>query len=222
MTQLSCRLLGAALLSVCSWTAEGATIVNWNLANVEQVPVLGEPTTGVSVVYDRDVTNGTAGAISRGSVLWLASPQPGMTILNNDLDLNPGIDETDCIIVLGANCEGPFQSDKRVKMRATDHGAIDLVFNTRQDDETNSYRLFHRIINVTDAPIRSYTIELGSGVGDSFVLSSAGDGLGFGPDAELGPNNEPAFTQFSFGLFGDAPEPQLRSGWLLRQRPCWL
>lgn len=192
------------MLLAATLPAQAATITGWNLGNVQQVPVPEAPDTGVSRIYDRDVTGGTEGAISRGEILWLASPQPGMTVLNDDLNLNPGIVNPNCIIVIGANCEGPFQSDKRVKMRAVQHGAIDIVFDSVANEEVRSYQLFHRLINVTNAPITGFTIELGFGIGDDFVLAPLGSGLSFDLDAELGPENLAAFTQFSFGMFGDA------------------
>lgn len=202
MFVLRCAL--AVLLSGTAAASTAATITAWNLDNVTLAPDPITPTLGVSDIYDRDVTGGNAGATSNGQILWTASPQPGMTVLNNDTDLNPGQSIPDCIIAVGANCEGPFQSDKRVKMVATQVGAIDLVFDSTRDQENNSYQLFHRLINVTPERLRGFDIELGYGIGGDFVRSGLGDGLSFDLSAQLGPDNLPAFTQFAFGLFGDA------------------
>ncbi len=200
------RIVSVGILGGLALPASAATITGWNLGNVDLVPHPGEPSLGVSNIYDRDVSGGTAGATSNGRILWTASPVPGMTVLNDDADLNPGQSIPDCIVAVGANCEGPFQSDKRVKMVATKVGAIDLVFDTQADSETNSYQLFHRLINVTPQALTGFKIELGYGVGDAFVASGLGDGLAFDLSVALGPNNVPAFTQFSFGLFGDAAQ----------------
>lgn len=199
------RLIGAVLLSGIAVPGMAATITGWNLNNVEQVPDAGDPALGISYIYDRDVSGGTAGAVSNGQILWLASPQPGMTVLNDDPDLNPGQSIPDCIVAVGANCEGPFRSDKRVKMRATSVGTIDLAFDT-SPSAANSYQLFHRLINVTPEKLKGFSIELGYGLGADFVSSGADDGLAFDLTVELGPDNLPAFTQFSFGLFGDAAD----------------
>jgi hypothetical protein len=109
-------------------------------------------------------------------------------------------------VAVGANCEGPFQSDKRVKMLATDVGTIDLVFDATPDSEINSYQLFHRLINSTPQRLSGFTVELGFGLGADFVRSGLGDGLSFDLTVKLGPNNLPAYSQFSFGLFGDAAQ----------------
>ncbi len=198
------RVVLAAMLASTSVSATAATILGWNLDNVEQVPTAPGATTGVSNIYDRDVTGGTGGATSNGRILWTASPAPGMTVLNDDPDLNPGQSIPDCIAAVGANCEGAFQSDKRVKMVATAVGAIDLQFDTLGNAESNSYQLFHRLINSTPQRLSGFTIELGTGVGDNFVRSGASDGLSFDLSVALGPNDVPAFSQFSFGMFGDA------------------
>lgn len=205
MLRFVCKA-GAVLLAGISMPAMAATVTGWNLDNVKLVPHPGDPSVGVSRVYDRDLSQGMAGAVSNGQILWTKSPSPGMTVLNDDINLNPGQSIPDCIVAVGSNCEGPFQSDKRVKMLATKIGAIDLVFDSVSDMETNSYQLFHRLINGTPQLLRGFTIELGYGVGVDFVRAGMGDGLSFDPDVELGPNNLPVFTQFSFGLFGNAAQ----------------
>ncbi len=127
-----------------------------------------------------------------------------MTVINNDVDLNPNQSIPDCIAAVGAQCEGPFQSDKRVKTVATNVGAIDMIFDTIADGETNSYRVYQRLINDSPFRIGSFTVELGYGVGSNFVASGGGDGLSFDAAAGYGPNNTPSYFQFPFGLFGDA------------------
>ncbi len=195
-----------AVLASVSAAASAATITSWNLGNVELVADPALPGTGVSKVYDRDVSGGTAGAIANAQILWIDSPAPGMTVLNDDVDLNPGQSIPDCIAVVGAQCEGPFRSDKRVKLQALNTGAIDLVFDTEANSDTNSYRVYHRLINMSADRIAGFKVELGYGVGANFVASGLGDGLGFDLAADLGPDNAAAFTQFPFGLFGDASE----------------
>lgn len=52
--------------------------------------------------------------------------------------------------------------------------------------------------------LEGFTVELGFGVGDSFTRSADDDGLSFALGLELGPGDEAVFTQYPFGLFGDA------------------
>ena len=133
-------------------------------------------------------------------------PRRGSLFSNTDevnLD-NPSISIPDCIVAVGGNCEGGFQSDKRVKNAVFANGPINFVFNATPDNESNSYQMFHRFSNLTPDVLKGFTLELGTGVGEGFVRSGVGDGLGFDLGAELGPDNLPAFSQFPFGLFGDA------------------
>jgi hypothetical protein len=204
------RYAAALMLCGASVAASATTITGWNTGNVVQVPE-ALPGTGVSVIYDRDVTGGTAGANTNGTILWRGSPQPGMTVINDDVDLNPNQSFSNCVAAVGAQCEGPFQSDKRVKTVVTNIGAIDMVFDVTADPETNSYRVYQRLINESAFLLGGFTVELGYGIGDSFVASGAGDGLSFDPSVAYGPDNLPSYFQFPFGLFGDASTDQNHS-----------
>jgi len=153
-----------------------------------------------SVIYDQDVTGGTTGATTNGRIAFEPpeATDPGLKVVNDSPDLNPGQDFTNCIMASStATCESPFQSGKRFKQQITDVGPIDLVFDVSDEDSTTAYRVFQKVSNYTDGRLGGFDIELGFGLGDGFVMSIGGDGLGF----DLG---EGASTQFPFGLFGDA------------------
>jgi len=197
----------APLIVAAAAPGYAGTLTGWNLANTTQNTIgsnlEGDPI-GVSPVYDRDVTGGIEGATTNGRIIWIETPSPGMVVLNDDDDLNPNIDIPNCIVAVGGKCEGAFQSDKRVKNAVSANGPIDFVFDATSDDESNSYQMFHRFSNLTPEVLEGFTLELGTGVGEGFVRSGDGDGLSFDLGAELGPNDLPAFSQFPFGLFGDA------------------
>jgi hypothetical protein len=190
--------------------AMAGEITGWNLNNVV-VSISNDPVpgAGASLVYDRRVTGGTAGARTNGRITFEPpeSVSPGLQVLNDSPNLNPGRNIPDCIAATGVgSCEAAFQSGKRFKMDATDVGPIDLVFDTQTTIGANSYQVFQKLLNDTPALLSGFTVQLGTGIGDAFVRSTAGDGLGFDPSVELGPNDLPAFSQFAFGLFGDASE----------------
>lgn len=124
----------------------------------------------------------------------------------------------------GADCANGFQTGNRFKLQLTDTGAVDLVFNIDPADAgtqggidpatgavrtpgVNTYQVFGRAVNLTTQMLDSFVIELGFGVGDSFVASADGDGLSFAQNLNLGPNGETAFTQYPFGLFGSLDQP---------------
>lgn len=89
-------------------------------------------------------------------------------------------------------------------MQATAPGSVDLVFDVEQNDELNSYRVFQKVINATDGDLAGFQVELGFGLGDNFLPSIGGDGLGFNL-------NERQNARFPFGLFGDASTNQNHS-----------
>lgn len=112
-----------------------------------------DPSVTVRTLYDRDVTGGTAGAMTYGEIGWdeLKAEDPGIAVYNNvpkyganhiiaDCVMAPripalwsdedgdGINETD------KKCNDGFQSHKRYKMSATGVGPIDLVFTVKNVD----------------------------------------------------------------------------------------
>ncbi len=196
-------LIGGALSSLAG-PALATSITGWNTDNVV-VPTgpFTPDVTYFSTVYDRDVTGGTAGAITNGRIAFTPpeATAPGLTVQTAPATTG------NCILASsGTTCDGPFQSGKRFKQQATNKGAIDLVFDMENDDNTAPYRVFHRLVNLTGQDIGSFSVELGFGVGDQFRRSTAGDGLAFGfGDGTFGANDTLVpFTQFPFGLFGDA------------------
>ncbi len=186
-------------------SATASTITGWNFGNV----IPGSPVTGTdgdaSVVYDRILPD--AGAQSNGQIYYEApeANAPGLKVVNTPYSTGQG-SYSGCIMASSlATCDSAFQSGKRFKQQATSTGSIDLVFDVDDaDGQDNLYQVFHRVVNLTGQLITDFTVELGFGTGASFVSSTAGDGLGFSLTSALGPNNVPAFSQFPFGLFGDA------------------
>ncbi len=123
---------------------------------------------------------------------------------------NPGaLATTGCIMASStATCDSEFQSGKRFKEIITNASApVDLVFDVAAEGVQQGgagYQVFHRLVNQTQSRLTGFTLELGFGVGENFVQSTGGDGLGFSTVFTSGPDGANAFTQYPFGLFGDA------------------
>lgn len=204
----TCLLAGTAVIILVPGAASAATISSWNTDNVVEGPTVADGDTGFSVIYDRDPSD--PDAVSNGRIAYTApeANTPGLKADPVPFSAS-GQQLSGCIRASSTTtCDGDFQSGKRFKEQLTGTGAVDLVFNIdpqgEQPDDTVGYQVFHRLVNLTGQAIESFTIELGFGVGDDFVASAAGDGLSFSNTFTSGPDDLNAFSQFPFGLFGDA------------------
>lgn len=205
--KLKPALLLSAVVCVPSF-AGAATITSWDTSNVDVGPVVADDVGGASVIYQGDPATATSNA-----QIYYEAPEsnsPGLEVQQLSYSAQ-GESFDGCILATsGTSCDGPFQSGKRFKEQLTDTGPVDLVFNV--DPTTNGlsdstegsvYQVFQRLVNLTGEVIHDVSVELGFGVGDAFQQSSDGDGLSFA-NVGLGPNDLKAFTQYPFGLFGDA------------------
>ncbi len=211
--------LGAALgalLALPGIGAQAATISGWNTDNVVVGATPADFETGTSVVYDRDPA--APGAVTNGQIVFVPpeAVSPGIKVVNGLFELggpSPKPITSGCIMTSSAaTCDSPFQSGKRIKQQMTGTGPMDLVFDIDrggvQPADSVGYQVFHRLINNTGQGLVGFDISLGTGIGDKFVGSSSGDGLGFSPDFRFGPTRGNATSQFPFGLFGDATDNQ--------------
>ncbi|MEI4232507.1 choice-of-anchor F family protein [Roseovarius sp. D22-M7] len=216
-------LVMAGVGLITSGGASAATLTDWSTDNVIVGPAFdpGDPEqTGESVVYDRDVTGGTAGAVTNGRIVYdfPEANGPGIKVVEGPVDVG-GNDLAGCIMASSAStCDGPRQSGKRLKQQITGFGPTDLVFTTDPDgtltpvtdgdgntlDGDIGYRVFHKLTNETGAPLAGFKLSLGTGVGGGFTSSASGDGLRFSQDFENGPDKLAAYAQFPVGLFGEA------------------
>jgi len=210
--KLKSALLLSAVVCVPSF-AGAATITSWDTSDTSNVvvgdPVVDDGDSDVSVIYQGD----PATAPSNAQIYYEApeADAPGLTVQQLSYSAQ-GESFDGCILATsGTACNGEFRSGKRFKQQLTDTGPVDLVFNVdpnasglSQDTEGGSvYQVFQRLVNLTGEVINDVSVELGFGVGGAFQQSSDGDGLSFA-DVALGPNDLKAFTQYPFGLFGDA------------------
>jgi len=189
------------------FAAQSATISDWSYVNVDPGGPVAGTETGFSVIYDRSPTDPDAQTF--GSIGYSAPEayDPGLEVSNIPYTTGQGTYDG-CITASSvAECDSGFQSGKRFKEALTGVGAIDLVFDVIPDDTDATYQAFHRMINLTGTGLDGFTVELGTGVGSDFVASTVGDGLGFSSTVELGPNDQAAFSQYPFGLFGDDAQP---------------
>jgi len=189
--------------------AGAATITSWNTSNVDVGdPVVADGDSDVSVIYQGDPATATSNA-----QIYYEAPEsdtPGLEVQQLSYTAQ-GESFDGCILATsGTACNGPFQSGKRFKEQLTDTGPVDLVFNVdpttnglSDNTEGSVYQVFQRLVNLTGEVIHDVSVELGFGVGDGFQQSTDGDGLSFA-NVALGPNDLKAFTQYPFGLFGDA------------------
>jgi len=198
----------AALGLLFSGIGQAASITGWNTANVEIGPA---GVSGASTVYDRDVTGGTAGAVTNGRIAYdfPEADSPGIKVVQGPFSQG-GNATVGCIMASStATCDSGFQSGKRFKQQFTGTGPVDLVFDvdpTTDPTGSEGYQVFQKLINQTGLAMTGFEISLGTGIGDGFVVSTVGDGLGFSPSFEFGPTDANASSQFPFGLFGDAAD----------------
>lgn len=213
-------LLSSAIIGLsCALPASATTITAWNLDNVAPGPVpVADGDTEVSLIFE-DATS----PVSNGQIAYTApeAVTPGLIALNDPYTSGQGTFDG-CIRadVGGTECATGFRTGNRFKLQLTEAAPVDLVFNIDPDaagtqgglnDDgsiatpgINTYQVFGRAVNLTQELLEGFTVQLGFGLGEDFVQSTDGDGLGLALGLELGPTNAPVFTQFPFGLFGDA------------------
>ena len=244
----------AVALILGSGTAAAATIDGWNRDNVvtdlPNWPADLEPTHMPGVTYDSTIYTDTNKLTTNGAVIWKegAVVAPGATVLTE----SPGPGDN-CIITSGTNravpgsipktCTDEFQSAKRVKLETRSPGSgslasngitlvdgkpLDMVFNVSDPDGVaRAYRVFKKYINATGQRMAGFVVELGFGIGDSFVPSSTGDGLKFTPRQRgqspvipdfsplpfysTAPGDSDLGSLMSAGLFGVAADNQNRA-----------
>lgn len=215
------RLAAYGLLATTAIAAGpvGATTLvsgpaGWNTDNVDVSAADDGEGTFFSVVYDRDPS--LPGATTNGRIAYTPpeGDAPGIKVMNgSDQGSTPEfpdqpLNSSNCIMASSdAYCDGPMQTGKRFKQQLTAPGPMDLVFNVdaSSTDETE-YRVFQRLVNLTGKPLAGFDLQLGFGIGSGFVASTDGDGL------SLTPRDQQLPTQFPFGLFGEADNPDGRLG----------
>ena len=87
-------------------------------------------------------------------------------------------------------------------------GPVDIEFTVMDSGGTTEYTIIEGVDNGTGIPWSAYRIELGFGLGSSFVPSPAGDGLDF--DA-LDYNSPPLFTGSGYFLDFSQDEDELEA-----------
>jgi hypothetical protein len=212
-------LLAAVAMTAGAPVAYGATITGWNTSNVAVAPTPANGVTAYSVVYDRPATDPSAVTNGRIAFTPPEAVSPGLQVENRAYELGgpqPRQVAVGCIRASSSTtCDGPFQSGKRFKQEITGTGPTDLVFNVDPQGTPNNpdgldltgnvgYQSFHRLVNQTGSQLGSFSLTLGTGIGGGFTPSGSGDGLGFSPTIALGPQNLNSFSQYPFGLFGNA------------------
>ena len=191
-TKISVAVTAALLLS--GGTASAAvSITDWNLDNVSVNNAAGTSTINDGAAH-------TSGYITFDN---LSGFQPGVKIVNDD----PLAESKafNCIMAnAGATCNDERKTHKRFKLRATDTGPIDMVYNVNPNGNFTTpgndglYKVYQAFGNDTGARMDSFRVTLGAGVGASFVSSAADDGLSFVQSS----SNSQFSALFSNGLFG--------------------
>jgi hypothetical protein len=197
--------------------ATAASITGWNTGNVLVGATPDPGITGYSVIYNGDPGNPASSPTGRIAFTPPEAIGPGIKVQPEIYTQGGpgGITLSGCLMTSnpGATCTSPFQSGKRIKQQMTGLSPVDLVFDAANTLDntgaptTSTYQVFHRLINLTGQGVGGFSIELGSGVGDSFVPAPSGGGVTISPDFKAQPDGSGAVsTQFPFGLFGDATD----------------
>jgi len=119
-------------------------------------------------------------------------------------ELGPPIPDSEVPQEVAPNCLAESDSGKRFKLKATTattldvDAPIDIVFNAIPDAESKTYRVIGKLSNLTPELLGGFRIQLGFGLGDQFIPSSAEDGLSLGDS--VGP-----LGRYPGGLFGGSP-----------------
>ena len=222
LTTTMIGLSSAAPIAAATLISDTDDTVGWNTSNVLVGTNPPDGETGESVVYDKWPIGTTVpdGAETNGKIVFVPpeATSPGIEVLNPDggyedsNPLNPDdpLQLTGCIKTSSnAACDDGFQSGKRIKQQMTDTGPMDLVFNLDPTDldTVATYQVFGRLINKTDGDLDGFKLELGYGVGDTFVNASVGGPLTFSTEFTAQPGSSTnVTTQYPFGLFGAASD----------------
>lgn len=210
MTSILPRSLMAILGTIAfASSANSAAIVSWNGTNA-----IVDTTLSTTTLYGNTVPDGA----TNGRLVWdpVEATSPGIGV-DNVTQPNSPPGATGCILAGGANCDDPRQSGKRFKLQATAPGPIDIMFDFADDSSSTApvngvYRIFGKIINAMPKAMSSYTLQLGTGVGDAFSLLTGTEGISF-----YAPQNDPAksfelASVFPAGLFSPPGQPTPTSG----------
>lgn len=179
---------------------------------------------------------------------WPVGEPAGVKIVNDDPNVKNGkpancimstsylaehyLDSADPVQVI---CSSPFQTHKRYKVAmlpttvdGIDSESVDMVFNVEAEMGTRDYQVFQKINNWTDSRLMGFRIEVGFGVGDSFVSASSMGvdlaNLNISVPSDLW--SETQLATFSAGLFGPLDkhtgevgffDPNTRAGFYIDQ-----
>ncbi len=152
---------------------------------------------------------------------WPIGEPAGIKIVNDDAGVKPP-KPANCIMATSyladhyldsddpqqVTCSGPFQSHKRYKLAMLPTSVdgsgvegIDLVFNVEAEAGSRQYQIFQKINNWTDGRLEGFRVQVGVGVGASFITASAaGADLTISVPTEIWTADQLAV--FSAGLFG--------------------
>lgn len=221
-------LTAAAVAILAAGSASAAVVITgWSTGNVD-VSTATNGVPGQSVIYDRAPT--ASGAVTSGRLVFdgTESDTPGLRVESDSLPGDPpsGGDVSNCVMANSAtSCNGAKQTGKRFKFVRTGHGATDMAFNLNPDgtfgliDNDGLYKFFQAFGNDTGGRLGSFAVSLGTGVGDAFVASTAGDGLSFKQSfGGKPPNNSQFSALFANGLFGDVDDVHTITGYFSTER----
>jgi hypothetical protein len=210
-------LSSAAPIAAATLVADTETTAGWNTSNVFVGDTPSDGVTGESVVYNETWPIGESvppTADTSGKVVFTPpeAVSPGLEVNNYmyfDSSNPSGLALDGCIKTSSlSECDGPFQSGKRIKQVMTaSEEPMDLVFNLDPDNLTAeaTYQVFGRLINKTAGDLDGFKVELGFGVGDSFQAAAVGGPLTLSMAFTAQPGSATnVTTQYPFGLFGDA------------------
>ena len=213
-------ILISAAIGLLATSVHAGQITGWDQSNVvTDAGPYEDFATYNSIIYKADGT-------TNGRITWKhGDVQPvGLKVVNGD-------DKTgqNCFMTTGYNpfdlsdkqCSDPLQSSKRTKVKNTVSAPLEVDFTVDDTLGTHTYRMLQKLTNGTDADLWSeFTIELGTrDANGQFVLSAAGDGLGFSDaNGNIGAVTDTADAKdlifsglFAQGLAGPAdkyhPEP---------------
>jgi hypothetical protein len=185
------RLAAAVIAATCAAFASSAVHADTITVNTDNLETLGDVTT---------IFQGPIGSSTNGYLAHDPTKPPGITVYQEPFN-SQSKDYQGCIMARtdfqpAPNCQAAQDEGKRYKMSATSIGPIDIVFDSA-DADVNLYRSFGKLSNRTGLRMLGFSVEVGTGVGNSFVRSTS-------PSLTL-VEHDP-FGKFPGGLFGGGAE----------------
>ena len=169
------------------------------------------------------------------NIAGVANGKPENCIINTsylDEATNPNDGHLDAVapaVATPLDCAGPWQSHKRFKINfqpstvaggVGNEKSVDIVFNIQEETGVRRYQVFQKLDNYTGKRLKGYSVEVGIGIGSSFVATpdDITISLGLGENAGKDIWDAESLATFSHGLWG-GPDDHFANNGFFDEKP---